>query len=513
VDVMADVNATTTLHTEAVTPTPSQEQVPADARADHRPVRPHRVVVIGSGFGGLFGAKELRGADVEVTVIAKTTHHLFQPLLYQVATGILSEGEVAPATREVLARQQNARVLLGEVTDIDLEQRTVTHHVLGRESVTPYDSLIVAAGSGQSYFGNDQFAEFAPGMKSIDDALELRGRIFGAFELAENLASNGEDVDHLLTFVVVGAGPTGVEMAGQIAELSKLTLKRDFRAINSRHARVILVDAASQVLPPFGKKLGEKTKHDLEKLGIEVQLGAMVTDLDERGLVVQDKDGTERRIEAVTKIWAAGVQASALGKQLSEQSGAALDRAGRIEVNPDLTLPGYPEVFVVGDMISLNHLPGVAQVAIQTSKYAAKEIKRRQAGKAPQKPFKYFDKGDLAAISRFDAVMKVWKIQMTGFIAWLVWLFIHLFYLTGFKNQVTALLHWAVTFLSNDRSERTATEQQIFARQAIKELPGGTAQLVSAPTSPEDRRAELEARAAEESRLTDSGERGRPLAG
>ncbi|MET0999320.1 MAG: NAD(P)/FAD-dependent oxidoreductase, partial [Marmoricola sp.] len=325
----------------------------------------HQVVVIGSGFGGLFGTKALRNADVDVTMIAKTTHHLFQPLLYQVATGILSEGEIAPATREVLARQDNATVMLGEVSAIDLEARTVTHHVLGREAVTPYDSLVVAAGAGQSYFGNDQFAEFAPGMKSIDDALELRGRIFGAFELAENLAAKGEDVDHLLSFVVVGAGPTGVEMAGQIAELAHRTLKRDFRFINTKQARVILLDAAGQVLPPFGAKLGAKTKETLEELGVEVQLGAMVTDVDERGLVVQDKDGTRRRIEAVTKIWAAGVQASPLAETLAKQSGASLDRAGRIGVNPDLTLPGYPEVFVVGDMIALNNLPGVAQVAIQ----------------------------------------------------------------------------------------------------------------------------------------------------
>ena len=472
----------------------------------------HRVVVIGSGFGGLFGTKALRRADVDVTVIAKTTHHLFQPLLYQVATGILSEGEIAPATREVLAKQQNARVALGKVTDIDLEARTVTHNVLHRETVTSYDSLIVAAGSGQSYFGNDQFAEFAPGMKSIDDALELRGRIFGAFELAENMATKGENVDHLLTFVVVGAGPTGVEMAGQIAELSKRTLARDFRAIRSEHARVILIDAAAQVLPPFGKKLGERTQRDLEKLGVEVQLGAMVTDLDERGLQVQDKDGSTRRIEAVTKIWAAGVQASPLGKLLSDQTGAALDRAGRIHVNPDLTLPGYPEVFVVGDMIDLNHLPGVAQVAIQTAKYAAREIDGRLKDKAPQRPFKYFDKGNLATISRFDAVLSVGRIRMSGFLAWLVWLGVHLIYLTGFKNQVTALLHWAVTFISNDRSERTATEQQIFARAALKKLPA--TQLVSRPRDVGDQRAELEAKAAEEARLTDSGERGRaPLAG
>ena len=473
------------------------------------PAPRHRVVVIGSGFGGLFSAKALKRADVDVTIIAKTTHHLFQPLLYQVATGILSEGEIAPSTREVLAKQHNAKVLLGEVTGIDLEKREITHQLLRRETVTPYDSVIVAAGAGQSYFGNDHFAEFAPGMKSIDDALELRGRIFGAFELAENAAARGEPVDHLLTFVVVGAGPTGVEMAGQIAELSKRTLKRDFRYINTKHARVILIDAAGQVLPPFGHKLGLKTKAALEDLGVEVQLGAMVSDVDERGLVVQDKDGTQRRIESVTKIWAAGVQASPLGQTLAEQSGAALDRAGRIAVNPDLTLPGYPEVFVVGDMISLNNLPGVAQVAIQGAKYAAREIKGRLNDKPPQRPFKYFDKGSMATISRFDAVAMVGKLRISGLIAWLMWLGVHLIYLTGFKNQVTALLHWAVTFLSNDRSERTATEQQIFARTAIKRLPGGAAELVSDPTAFDARRAELEAIAAEEARLTDSGERGR----
>jgi NADH dehydrogenase len=484
-------------------------EVMADVNTASPTTPRHRVVVIGSGFGGLFGTKALRRADVDITVIAKTSHHLFQPLLYQVATGILSEGEIAPSTREVLAKQPNARVVLGEVTGIDLEKRLVTHHLLGRETVTPYDSLLVAAGAGQSYFGNDQFAEFAPGMKSIDDALELRGRIFGAFELAELAASKGEPVDHLLTFVVVGAGPTGVEMAGQIAELSRHTLKRDFRAISSRQARVILVDAAGQVLPPFGQKLGAKTKESLEDLGVEVQLGAMVSDVDERGLVVQDKDGTKRRIEAVTKIWAAGVQASSLGQTLAEQSGASLDRAGRIGVNPDLTLPGYPEVFVVGDMIALDHLPGVAQVAIQGAKYAAKEIKGRLDGKAPQRPFKYFDKGSMATISRFDAVATIGKLRLSGFIAWVMWLGVHLIYLTGFKNQVTALLHWTVTFLSNDRSERTATEQQIFARAALKRLPRGASELVSDPGEFDARRAELEATAAEEARLTDSGERGR----
>ena len=476
----------------------------------------HQVVVIGSGFGGLFGTKALRGANVDVTMVAKTTHHLFQPLLYQVATGILSEGEIAPPTREVLSGQKNARVLLGEVTSIDLEKRLVTSHVLGRETVTPYDSLIVAAGAGQSYFGNDHFAEYAPGMKSIDDALELRGRIFGAFEMAELGASRGEPVDDLLTFVVVGAGPTGVEMAGQIAELAHRTLRRDFRFINTRSARVVLVDAAPQVLPPFGAKLGAKTQAELEGMGVEVLLGAMVTDVDERGIEMKYKDGRVERIDTVTKIWAAGVQASPLGKTLSEQTGAPLDRAGRIAVNPDLTLPGHPEVFVVGDMINLDHLPGVAQVAIQGAKYAAKEIDGRLKGKPSQGPFKYFDKGSMAIISRFRAVAMVGKLRLTGVIAWLMWLAVHLVYITGFKNRVTAVLHWFVSFLGRGRSERTTTEQQIFARSALARLKRGATDLVSEPGAYDaarqlletTRRAELEAQAAEEARLTDAGERG-----
>ena len=476
-------------------------------------VERHRVVVIGSGFGGLFGTKALKRVDVDVTMIAKTTHHLFQPLLYQVATGILSEGEIAPPTREVLASQKNARVLLGEVNGIDLQARTVTSQVLGRELVTPYDSLIVAAGAGQSYFGNDHFSEFAPGMKSVDDALELRGRIFGAFELAELGASRGESVDHLLTFVVVGAGPTGVEMAGQIAELAHRTLKRDFRAINTRTARVVLVDAAPQVLPPFGAKLGEWTKKGLEKLGVEVMLGAMVTDVDERGLQVKFKSGEVERVEAVTKVWAAGVQASALSTTLAEQTGAPLDRAGRIGVNPDLTLPGHPEVFVVGDMISLDNLPGVAQVAIQGAKYAAKEIDGRMKGKPAQKPFHYFDKGSMATISRFKAVAMVGKLRLTGFVAWLMWLAVHLFYITGFKNRISAVMHWFVSFLGRGRSERTSTEQQIFARTALSRLARGATDLVSEPGQFNDdaerqRREDLEAQAMEEVRLTDGGTRG-----
>src|SRR4051795_5439535 len=361
--------------------TTSAARVPAAESNGGRP----RVVVIGSGFGGLFATQALKDTPVDITVIGKTSHHLFQPLLYQVATGILSEGEIAPPTREILRRQENARVVLGEVVDIDLAARTVTSTILGRSTVHPYEELIVAAGAGQSYFGNDRFAEFAPGMKSIDDALELRGRIFGSFELAE-LASDQAEIDRLMTFVVVGAGPTGVEMAGQIAELAHRTLRHDFRTIDPTTARIILLDAAPMVLPSFGERLGGRARHQLNTMGVEVQLGAMVTNVDENGLEVKDSDGTVRRINSATKIWAAGVQASPLGRQLAEQSGAETDRAGRVLVRSDLTLPGHPEVHVVGDMMSLDRLPGVAQVAIQGGRYAADGIKRRIAGKSPEGP-------------------------------------------------------------------------------------------------------------------------------
>jgi len=446
--------------------TTSPARVPA--ASDQHGRRP-RVVIIGSGFGGLFTAQRLRDADVDITVIGKTSHHLFQPLLYQVATGILSEGEIAPATREVLRRQENARVVLGEVIDIDLAARTVTATVLGRATVHPYDELIVAAGAGQSYFGNDQFAEFAPGMKSIDDALELRGRIFGAFELAE-LAEDPSEVDRLLTFVVVGAGPTGVEMAGQIAELAHRTLRRDFRRIDPTTARVVLLDAAPAVLPSFGEKLGDRARRQLNQSGVEVQLGAMVTDVDADGIEIKDADGQVRRINAATKIWAAGVQASPLGRMLGDQSGAEVDRAGRVSVLPDLTLPGHPEVHVIGDMMALDRLPGVAQVAIQGGRYAADQIRRRLEGRAPKGPFRYKDKGSMATISRFHAVADLGKLKFEGFIAWMMWLVVHLFYIVGFKSRVTTVLHWLVSFLGRGRSQRVATQQQVFGRLALENL-------------------------------------------
>ena len=429
----------------------------------------HRVVVIGSGFGGLFATKALRRADVDVTLIDRTTFHLFQPLLYQVATGILSEGEIAPPTRDILRRQPNARVVQGTVETIDVAARTVTSCILDKTTVTPYDSLIVAAGAGQSYFGNDHFAEYAPGMKTIDDALELRGRIFGAYELAE-LETDPLALDAWLTFVVVGAGATGVEMAGQIAELSRRTLKGNFRSFDPATTRVVLLDAAGAVLSHFGDALSTHALHELEGMGVEVQLNAKVVGMDDLGIEVEDPNGSRRRIAARTKIWAAGVSASPLGRQLAEQTDAEVDRSGRVLVEPDLTLPGHPEVFVIGDMMALDDLPGVSPVAIQGAKHAARQITARIKGRETGTPFRYRDKGSMATISRFRAVASVGPLHLRGFIAWVAWLAVHLLYLTAFKNRLSALGHWAVSFVGRGRSERTATFQQVVARTRLQQL-------------------------------------------
>ncbi len=431
----------------------------------------HKVVIIGSGFGGLTAAKRFKRADVDVKLIAKTTHHLFQPLLYQVATGIIASGEIAPPTRMILRKQKNCQVLLGDVTHIDLTNQTVTSELLGHTYVTPYDSLIVAAGAGQSYFGNDHFAEWAPGMKSIDDALELRGRILTAFEQAER-SSDPARREKLLTFTVVGAGPTGVEMAGQIAELADHTLKGAFRHIDSTSARVILLDAAPAVLPPMGEKLGNKARARLEKMGVDIQLSAMVTDVDRNGITVKDADGTIRRIESATKVWSAGVSASPLGRDLAEQSGVEIDKAGRVVVLPDLSIPGHPNVFVVGDMAYVDGVPGQAQGAIQGGRYAADAIKAELKGADPaqREPFQYFDKGSMATVSRFSAVAKIGPLEFGGFIAWLAWLVLHLVYLVGFRRKLTTLLSWTVTFLSTQRGNLTITEQQAYARTRIETL-------------------------------------------
>jgi NADH dehydrogenase len=432
----------------------------------------HRVVIVGAGFGGLFAAKALRRADVDVTLINGTTYHLFQPLLYQVATGILSEGEVAPPIREILRKQRNVDVRLGWVRHVDVASRTVDVAGPGVAYTVGYDTLIFAAGSSQSYFGNDGFAADAPGMKSVDDALELRARIFNAFEIAD-LQTDPADIERWMTFVIVGAGPTGTEMAGQIAELAHRTLPGQYRHIDPHRARIVLVDAVGAVLNTFGDQLSTRALRELHQLGVEVELNTKVVGVDATGIDVETVRGRER-IPAMTKVWAAGVSAPPLARSLAEATGARTDRAGRIEVEPDGTIPGHPEIFVVGDLMALpgsdgKQLPGVAQVAIQSGRHAAGQIRRRLAGRPDGRPFHYFDKGSLAVISRFSAVASIGGVRLSGFPAWLIWLGVHLFYLVGFKNRVSAVLHWAVSFLGRGRSERVTTLQQVHARAALRE--------------------------------------------
>jgi len=423
----------------------------------------HRVVIIGGGFGGLFAAKFLRRVPVEVTLLDRTNHHVFQPLLYQLATGILSEGAVAPPLREVLRRHSNVRVELADVTGFDLQARVVTAvRPMGPPLAIPYDSLIVAAGATGSYFGHDEFGRFAPGMKTVDDALELRARIFGAFEMAELEEDPGAQ-RAWLTFAVIGAGPTGVEMAGQIAELARRSLKRNFRRIDPASARVLLFDGGEKALAAFGEKLSAKGTRELEHTGVELRLHSRVTDVTYDGIVVQGPGG-EERVACHAKVWSAGVQASPLAAMLAQATGAGTDRAGHVEVLPDCTLPGHPEVFAVGDMMSLNGLPGVAEVAMQSGIHAARTIKRRVAGDSTSKPFVYRDLGSMATISRFRAIVSFKGIEVGGFIGWLMWAFVHLTFLTGFKNRWIALFKWLSAFVGSSRDERTITMQQASAR-------------------------------------------------
>lgn len=433
--------------------------------------RRHRVVIIGSGFGGLNAAKALRRANVDVTLIAKTTSHLFQPLLYQLATGILSTGDIAPTTRLILKKNKNCQVLLGDVEEVDLLAKTVTSRLMAMETVLPYDSLIVAAGAQQNYFGNDHFSTFAPGMKTIDDALELRGRIMGAFEAAE-VTTDAAERRRRLTFVVVGGGPTGVELAGQIAELARRTLPGAFRTIDPTECKVMLLDGSPFVLSPMGENLGRKAQARLEKMGVEVRGNSVVTDVDYMGITVRDKEsGEDRRVNCACKVWAAGVQASPLGEIIASQAdGTEVDRSGRVVVQPDLTVKGHPEVFVIGDMAAVPGVPGVAQGAIQGAKYATKQVKRMVSGTddpATRAPFKYFDKGSMATISRHHAVAKIGKLEFGGYVAWLSWLFLHLVYLVGFKNRISTLLSWTITFTSSSRGQLATTSQWVYARLAM----------------------------------------------
>jgi len=413
----------------------------------------HRVAVVGGGFGGLPATRVLAGTGVDVTLIDRRNHHLFQPLLYQVATGILSPGEIAPVLRHMLRRHQNVDVVLAQVTGFDLDNRVVhTASIPGDACDYPYDSLIVAAGAGQSYFGHDEFAMVAPGMKTIDDALELRRRVLGALELAETRADPAQQ-RFFMTFAIVGGGPTGVELAGQIRELAARSLSRDFRHIDPSTVRVLLIDGGTEPLANFGDRLSERAAKELEKMGVELCMGRRVVGVDALGVDTETADGQKGRFECGTTIWAAGVQASPLAGMLAEASGAPTDRAGRIEVLPDLTLPGHPEVFAVGDMASIDNLPGVCEVAMQGGLHAANTIKRRLRGRSTV-AFKYRDLGSAAAIGRFKAIVSVRGLRLSGFPGWVVWLFVHIAFLNGFGHRFTALWRWSRSMIGRARPER-----------------------------------------------------------
>ncbi len=418
----------------------------------------HRVVVVGGGFGGLFATQALRRAPVDVVLIDRTGHHLFQPLLYQVATGILSEGQITRPLRDVLARQGNARVVVGEVTEVDLAGRTVTAAAFGHTSRISFDSLIVAAGAGYSYFGHDDFARHAPGLKSVDDALEIRARIFSAFERAEGAADDGERRRHL-TFAVIGGGPTGIEMAGQICDLARGSLTRNFNRIDPRDATVVLLEAAPFLLPTYGRRLSLRTVHMLQDVGVDVRLEARVTAVDGTSVVYQHA-GRKHRLETTTKVWAAGVSAGTLAQSLSDQVEVGRNRAGQLVLAPDCTLPGHPEVFVVGDLMSTPGVPGVAQLAIQSGRFAARTIRHRLGGDAHMRPFVYRDKGSLATIARFRAVATIHGHGFSGLPAWLFWLAVHLWTIMGFGRRLSVLLRWAFAFTANRRPERVTTMRQ-----------------------------------------------------
>jgi NADH dehydrogenase len=425
----------------------------------------HRVVVVGGGFGGLQAALKLRRAPVELTLIDRRNFHLFQPLSYQVATGALSPGEVAYPLRSIFKRNRNVRVLLAEVAGFDLERREVILRSAGGLPAlepVPYDTLIVAGGSHYSYFGHDEWSEHAAEVKSLESALTVRSRILAAFEAAE-LEQDPERRAEWLTFAVVGAGPTGVEMAGQIAELARDTLRGDFRSADPATGRILLVEAADRVLTGFPPSLSKKAERSLRRLGVTPVLDSTVVDVDETGVTIRDADGATQRVPARTVVWAAGVTASGLASALAAATGAEQDRAGRVTVEPDLTLPGHPEVFALGDMVRVRGddgspvtLPGVAPVAMQMGRYAAKAVGARLKGRTA-KPFRYRDKGNLATIGRAAAVADLKGLRLSGFLAWMTWLLVHLFYLVGSQNRLLVVIRWSISFATRGRGTRLIT--------------------------------------------------------
>ncbi|MGH9355808.1 MAG: NAD(P)/FAD-dependent oxidoreductase [Terriglobia bacterium] len=417
----------------------------------------HKVVILGGGFGGLYAAKALKRAEVEVTLIDQRNYHLFQPLMYQVATGSLSPGEIAAPLRGVLKRQRNTRVLLGEVVDIDPAARRI---MLADGASFEYDSLIVATGSQNSYYGNDGWREWAPSLKTLEEALSIRHKILYAFEAAERV-SDPEKRRAWLAFVIIGAGTTGLELAGALAEISRETLRHDFRSIRPEEARIILMEGSPRVLPTYPEDLSAKAEYLVAKLGVEVRKGVRVVGVDREGVTLHGGNGAER-LAAKTILWAGGVKASNFGKILAVQTGAETETAGRIRVNPDLTIPGYPNIYVGGDLALAfradgRQLPGVAQVAMQGGGYAAKAIVKRLSGPKDLPPFKYFDKGDIAVIGRAAAVANIFGFHVSGPPAWIIWLFVHLMYLVEFQSRVLVFIQWGFQYLTFSRGARLIT--------------------------------------------------------
>lgn len=418
----------------------------------------HRVVIIGGGFGGLPAARALKHAPAQVTLLDRRNFHLFQPLLYQVATGGLSPANIATPLRAILKRQKNVEVFLADVTDVDVAGR----RVILTDGYLPYDTLIIAAGVRHHYFGHNDWEEHAPGLKTIEDATEIRRRVLLAFEAAE-LEINPEKVKTWLTFVIVGGGPTGVELAGAIGEIARHTLRNNFRHIDPAQAQVILLEGADRILPPYPPELSARAGDDLGRLGVTVRTGALVTDIQPNSVTFRQGEQTEA-IQAQTILWAAGIQGSPLARKLAESAGAAVDRAGRLIVQPDLTLPGHPEILVIGDLAHFSHqtgqpLPGVAQVAMQQGKYAADLIQARLSDTSLP-PFRYQDKGSMATIGRAAAVADLGRLHFTGLIGWLLWLFIHLLYIVQFENRLLVMLQWGWSYVTRNRSARLITGER-----------------------------------------------------
>jgi NADH:ubiquinone reductase (H+-translocating) len=453
----------------------------------------HRVVVVGGGFGGVQAVRKLRRAPVDVMLIDRRNFSLFQPLVYQVATGALSPGEIASPLRGIFKRDESVRVVLGEVTGFDLEHRRVLVDRLSNDSgpvEIPYDSLIVAGGSNYSYFGHDEWRPVAPDVKSLENALEVRRRILTAFEAAE-YEPDPDRRAAWLTFVVVGAGPTGVELAGQIAEIARDTLHRDFRTIDTRSARVLLVEMADRILPQFPPRLSQRAARALEHLGVTPMTGHRVVAITAESVTLEAGSGTTEQAPARTVVWAAGVVASELAGLLGTQAGAAVDRAGRVAVGPDLTVPGHPEVIALGDMVQVHDaegkavpLPGLAPVAMQQGRYAGRAIRERLRGCEPA-PFHYRDKGNLATIGRAKAVADIKGLQLSGFIAWLTWLLVHLFYLIGFQNRLLVFTRWVISFVTRGRGERLITTEHL----------GGEAEVASGPVAYDEQAGPADPRA------------------